>query len=166
MMNRWQGQGRSWYISLHDMKARPDNDLAQPSNADVTKADYEALAAFRHELRRFSAFSEQAAREAGLSPQQHQALLAIKGASGRDTLTVGEIAAALLIRPNSAVELVDRLVYLRLAERRPDPEDQRRVQVALTARAEDVLRSLAASHLEELRTARPSLLALLSRLES
>jgi DNA-binding MarR family transcriptional regulator len=146
------------------MKARPETQFVHPLNADVTKPDYEALAAFRHELRRFAVFSEQAARDAGLSPQQHQALLAIKGAVGRQTLSVGEIAAALLIRPNSAVELVDRLSFLGLVERRPDPGDQRRVLVALTTRAEEVLGALAAAHLMELRTARPSLLALLDRL--
>lgn len=134
-------------------------------DAGVTKLDYEALAAFRRELRRFTAFSEKAARAAGLSPQQHQALLAIKGAPGRETLSVGEIAAALLIRPNSAVELVDRLVDVGLAQRRADAADHRKVQVALTGRAEKVLRALAAAHLAELRTARPSLLTLMSRLE-
>jgi DNA-binding MarR family transcriptional regulator len=82
------------------------------SGPQLHKSDYEALAAFRHALRRFVAFSAEAARAAGLTPQQHQALLAIKGAPGRESLTVGEIAAHLLIRPNSAVELVDRLAEL------------------------------------------------------
>ena len=76
--------------------------------ATLRKQDYEVLAAFRRALRRFMAFSEQAARTARLTPQQHQVLLAIKGASGRDVLSVGEIGAALMIRPHSAVELIDR----------------------------------------------------------
>ncbi len=120
------------------------------SGRDLSKADYEALAAFRHALRRFAAFSDEAARRAGLTPQQHQALLAIRGAPGRDSLSVGEIAAHLLIRPHSAVELVDRLVELGHAERHPDPQDSRRVQVTLTARAKATLHELSAAHLEEL----------------
>jgi DNA-binding MarR family transcriptional regulator len=131
----------------------------------LRKADYEALAGFRQALRAFTAFSAAAARAAGLTPQQHQALLAIKGAPGRQTATVGEIAAALLIRPHSAAELVDRLTQLGLAERAGDPDDHRRVQVALTARAEEVLDGLSAEHLRELGAIRPTLLALLDRFE-
>ena len=132
----------------------------------LTKEDYEALARFRQALRGFAAFSEQAARTAGLSPRQHQALLAIKGAPGRQVLSVGEIAASLLIRPHSAVELVDRLVQLGLAERRADPADHRRVAVGLTGRAETVLHALSAAHLRELQAIRPALLELLRRFEA
>jgi DNA-binding MarR family transcriptional regulator len=128
------------------------------------KAEYEALAAFRAALRRFTAFSAEAARVAGLTPQQHQALLAIKGApGGRDTLSVGEIAASLLIRPNSAVELVNRLAELELVRRAADPADSRRVQVGLTERSERVLHDLSAAHLRELAAIRPALLALLGQ---
>ncbi len=113
----------------------------------------------------FTAFSAAAARAAGLTPQQHQALLAIKGAPGRPTATVGEIAASLLIRPHSAAELVDRLTQLGLVDRTGDPDDHRRVQVALTGQAEDVLDGLSAEHLRELGAIRPTLLALLHRFE-
>jgi DNA-binding MarR family transcriptional regulator len=132
----------------------------------LAKRDYEALARFRQALRRFAAFSEQAARTAGLTPQQHQVLLAIKGAPERETLSVGEIAMALLIRPHSAVELIDRLAQLGLVQRRDDPNDHRRVQVALTAAAEAALEDLSAAHLQELRRIRPALTDLLHRFES
>ena len=135
-----------------------------PTGRRVGKAEYEALAAFRHALRRFAAFSADAAREAGLTPQQHQALLAIKGAPGRETLAVGEIAAHLLIRPNSAVELVNRLAELGYVTREADPVDSRRVQVMLTARAEAALSDLSAAHLRELAAIRPLLLDLLQQI--
>ncbi len=134
--------------------------------ASLRKQDYEALAAFRRALRRFMAFSEQAARTARLTPQQHQVLLAIKGAPGRDVLSVGEIAAALMIRPHSAVELIDRLVQLGLVERRADAADHRRVNIALTEAADAALEDLSTAHLEELRRIRPALAGLLRRFDS
>ena len=76
----------------------------------ITKSQYENLAAFRFALRKFLRFSEDAAGAAGLTPQQHQALLAIKGFPGRDHVTVGELAERLQIKPHSAVGLIDRLV--------------------------------------------------------
>lgn len=145
------------------MVTRADHPTSRPAVGKLTKADYEALAAFRRAFRAFVSFSEQAARAAGLTPRQHQALLAIKGALGRPTLTVGEIAAALLVRPHSAVELVDRLAELGLVEREGHPEDRRRVAVGLTPRAERMLRDLSAAHFRELGAIRPMLLELLAR---
>jgi DNA-binding MarR family transcriptional regulator len=133
---------------------------------NLTKADYEALAAFRRALRQFTAFSEQAARRAGLTPQQHQALLAIKGAPAAAPVIIGDLAQALLIRPHSAVELVDRLAQLGLLERREDPVDHRRVRIALTPHAEALLSELSAAHLKELRAIRPALLDLLHRFDA
>lgn len=78
------------------------------SPAANKKSDYEALAAFRYALRQFLRFSEDAAATEGLSPQQHQALLAIKGFPGRDSVTIGELAEKLQVRHNSAIGLVDR----------------------------------------------------------
>jgi DNA-binding MarR family transcriptional regulator len=77
---------------------------------------------------------------------------------------VGEIAAHLLVRHNSAVELIDRLAAADLVARAPDPEDRRRILVGLTGRAEQLLRELSAAHLRELRAIRPALLTLLRRL--
>ncbi len=115
----------------------------------ISEKDYRTLAAYRHALRRYLAFSEGAARESGLTPQQYQAMLAIRG-HGRQ-MTIGELAEAMLVRHHSAVELVDRLVRAGLIVRSETPDDRRRVVVTLTARARALLERLAASHLEELR---------------
>jgi DNA-binding MarR family transcriptional regulator len=126
--------------------------------------DYMALADFRRALREFEAFSEAAARTAGLTPQQHQAILAIRGAPTA-RLSVGDLAAALLIRPNTAQELAGRLIRAGLAERIGDPGDRRRVVLQLTAKAEAVLSQLSAVHTAELRRRRALLHALLERLD-
>jgi DNA-binding MarR family transcriptional regulator len=135
-------------------------------NADadsITERDYATLAAFRLALRKFAAFSESEAKAAGLSPRQHQALLAIRGtvtADARD-MSIGDLAAHLLIRHNSAVELVDRLVDAGFVRRQADPADARRVALALTPQAETLLSGLSAAHLRELKAMRPALVALL-----
>jgi DNA-binding MarR family transcriptional regulator len=123
----------------------------------ITGAEYQALAAFRHALRRFLEFSAAAARTAGLPPQQHQALLAIKGFPGRDPMGVGELAAQLCVRPHSAVGFVDRLARRGLVRRVPSKDDHRRVQVQLTARGEALLARLSAAHRDELRRVGPEL---------
>jgi DNA-binding MarR family transcriptional regulator len=127
----------------------------------LTKSHYVQLAAFRHALRRFQRFSEEAARAAGLAPQQHQALLAIKGSPGRDYASVGELAERLQLRPHSAVGLVNRLVQRRLVRRSPSAADGRRLEVRLTARGESLLARLSAAHLRELRQIGPELRRLL-----
>jgi DNA-binding MarR family transcriptional regulator len=131
----------------------------------VTVKDYETLAAFRHTLRRFLAFSEAAARTSGLTAQQHQAILAIKGHVGTGPMTVGELADHLMIRPHSAVELIDRLVKADLVLRMESPEDRRRVALTLTPKAGTILAELSAIHLEELRRSRVLLEQLLERLD-
>jgi len=131
----------------------------------LRKADYEILAQFRYLLRQFTSFSESAAHQAGLTPQHHQALLAIKGFPGREQITIGELAERLCVRHHSVVGLVDRLVSQELCERRTDPADRRRVLVELTAKAEDVLAQLTLAHRDELRRVAPLLRALLSNLE-
>src|ERR1700710_3056259 len=105
-----------------------------PARRLITKSQYETLAALRHTLSRFLLFSQDAAREAGLAPQQHQALLAIKGFPGRDYLSVGELAERLHLRHHSAVGLVNRLARQQLVRRTPSANDRRRVDVRLTAR--------------------------------
>lgn len=123
----------------------------------MREADYAALAKFRYQLRTFLAFSEAAAQSAGLTPQQHQALLAIKGLADPDGASVGDIARFLLIRHHTAVGLVDRMVKLELIGRKADPEDARRVLVKLTAKGEQKLRSLSRIHVDELSAAAPAL---------
>lgn len=130
----------------------------------MSKADYEALAAFRYALRQFLHFSEEAAASVGLTPQQHQALLAIKGFAGRDRATIGELAERLQIRHHSAVGLVDRLAALDLVIREHATDDRRQVYVALTARGAQMLEQLATAHREELRRIRPQLSLLLEQL--
>jgi DNA-binding MarR family transcriptional regulator len=131
----------------------------------LRKADYEILAQFRYLLRQFASFSESAAHQAGLTPQHHQALLAIKGFPGRDQITIGELAERLSVRHHSVVGLVDRLVSQELCARRTDPTDRRRVLVELTGKAENALAQLSLAHRDELRQVAPLLRALLSNLE-
>lgn len=130
------------------------------------QADYEALAEFRYRMRCFLEFSQNRARAVGLTPRQHQALLAIRGFGGGRKANVGDLAEKLRIRHHSAAELVDRLVEAGLVMRRHDPGDQRRVLLELTSRAGECLAGLSAAHLEELERMAPLLeqmLALLKR---
>jgi DNA-binding MarR family transcriptional regulator len=128
----------------------------------ITKEEYQALAAFRHALRKFLHFSEEAAVAAGLTPQQHQALLAVK-ASVEESLTIGELAERLQLRHHSAVGLVNRLVSQRLLKRHRSSADRRQVDLILTSTGERLLRELSASHREELRRIGPQLKVLLER---
>ncbi|MDE2182767.1 MAG: MarR family transcriptional regulator [Alphaproteobacteria bacterium] len=130
---------------------------------DLDRSDYHHLAAFRRVLRQFLAFSESAARAAGLSPQQHQALLAIKGRDG-SAPTIGDVAGDLAIRHNSMVGLADRLERGGLLRRQSDPKDGRRVVLALTSDAEKLLAQLTAAHREELRRLTPVLKLLLAEI--
>ena len=130
----------------------------------LSKAEYELLAAFRYALRQFLHFSEESARAAGIEPQQHQALLAIKGFPERDRITIGELAERLQIKHHSAVGLAGRLVANGLAARETDVGDRRQVYLILTPHGEAKLERLAATHKEELRRLGPELHALLARL--
>ena len=132
---------------------------------DPVRIDYQALAEFRFALRRFLAFSAEAVKKAGLTPQQHQALLALKGGSDTESMTVQELAAQLLVQHNSTVELVDRLEVSGLVRRARDLEDGRRARVLLTSKAQRLLRSLSSAHIQELKAARPAFLALLRKLD-
>jgi DNA-binding MarR family transcriptional regulator len=142
-------------MSPRRAKARSLKAPSQPSidAKPFRDADYAALAQFRYELRKFLAFSESAAREEGLTSQQHQALLAIKGFSQDRPVSVGELAGYLLIQNHSAVELVDRMGRLGLLQRAPDPEDGRRILIRLSAEGERRLKRLSRAHLEELSAA-------------
>ena len=135
-----------------------------PRRRPISKSQYENLAAFRFALRKFLRFSEEAAGAAGLTPQQHQALLAIKGFPGRDQVTVGELAERLQIKHHSAVGLIDRLVLENLVERDASAEDRRQVNIRLTERGESMLEELSSMHREQLRLIGPELSTLLQRL--
>ncbi|HTP07606.1 MAG TPA: MarR family transcriptional regulator [Anaerolineae bacterium] len=133
--------------------------------AKVSKADYETLAAFRYTLRQFLHFSEEAARKVGLTPQQHQALLAIKGYPGRDYVTIGELAERLQIRHHSAVGLVDRLEAQNFVARQAAEDDRRQVYVQVTSRGLNLLEQLSATHRTELQRVGPQISQLLAQLE-
>jgi DNA-binding MarR family transcriptional regulator len=135
-------------------------------SARLSQADYERLARFRYLLRRFLAFSEDAADEVGLTPQQHQALLAIKGFGARSPMDTGALAECLGIRHHSAVGLLDRLVAKRLVRRRVGREDRRQVLAELTPKAENVLRDLSLAHRRELERLSPVLRLLLEQMEA
>ena len=139
-----------------------ESEGRRSGGADLKPADYERLADFRYLLRRFLVFSEEAAHEAGLTAQQHQALLAIKGYRGREPLTIGTLAQRLAIRPHSAVGLLDRLASKELIRRCDASGDRRQVCIELTGTAEILLRSLTVAHRDELKRLAPLLRALLN----
>ena len=137
---------------------RSDDDV-------LTSGDYEALAAFRHAVRRYLAFAEAGARSVGLTSQQHQALLAIKAQAVSRPVSIGDLAAELHIKHHSAVELVGRLEKAGFTQRSADVEDRRRVLVSLTASGEGVLAALSVKNLQELRVIAPAFSGLLGQLE-
>lgn len=130
----------------------------------ISITDYQALAEFRYQIRRFLHFSEEAAYAAGLEPQQHQLLLALKGLPEEKNATIGELAERLQLRHHSMVELIDRLVKRGLVERQRDEEDQRRVLVSITPQGEEVLHNLSYQMLTELRSTGPNLVHSLNAL--
>lgn len=133
-----------------------------PDRRDTSDVvDYEALARLRYELRKFQAFSSAAADKAGLTPQQHQALLTVRGFSSRNPVSIGDLATFLLIRHHTAVELVDRMTKLELLSRVVDGGDGRRVLVKLTREGERRLQKLSKIHLKELRAIGPTLTRML-----
>jgi DNA-binding MarR family transcriptional regulator len=132
----------------------------------LAQADYEALAAFRYALRKFEHHSDENVRAAQLMPQQHQALLVIKGGyPGATAITVAQLADALLVKHHSAVELVGRLVKAGLVARRTSDSDRRRVMISITPAGDEVLLSLSSANLGVLRRAAPVLSYLLRLLE-
>lgn len=122
------------------------------------------MAAFRYHLRRFLHFSEEAAQQVGLAPQQHQAMLTIKGFPGRDYVTIGELAEWLQIKHHSAVGLVNRLVGQGLVTRNAGTEDRRQVYISLTEHGIELLSELTAAHKAEVRRVRTTLQELMDRL--
>jgi DNA-binding MarR family transcriptional regulator len=126
-------------------------------------SQFAALADFRHQVRRFLHFSEQAARAAGFEPRQHQLLLALKG-SREPHPTIGALAERLQIRHHSAVELINRMVRHGWVRRVHSREDRRRVEVRLTRSGNAALGRLSATHLRELRQTGPALVSALEAL--
>ena len=135
-----------------------------PVRPDVSAREYRALAELRYVIRRFLNFSERAARDAKIEPQQHQLLLALKGLPPDRRPTVRALAERLQLRHNSAVELAQRSIDRGLVERRSSDADRREVLLRVTPQGERVLRGLTVAHRAELRSAAPLLLGALETL--
>lgn len=125
------------------------NSTAVPS---LSKADFEAIAAFRYSLRRFLRFSERAARRDGITPQQHQLLLAIKGLPAGEQATVSVLAERLQMQQHSMVGLIDRTVAQQLVRREQGTVDRRQVFIHVTPAGDEKLRHLSVQHRRELMT--------------
>jgi DNA-binding MarR family transcriptional regulator len=138
---------------------------AAPKKSLLSPADYETLASFRYGVRRYLAFAEANARSVGLTSQQHQALLAIKVHTASKPMSIGDLAAELLIKHHSTVELVGRLEKAGFARRIVDAEDRRKMQVSLSPAGEKVLADLSVSNLQELRLIAPAFKGLLGQVE-
>ncbi len=121
----------------------------------LTTRDYAELASFRHALRGFLRFSEAAAAQEGLTSQHYQAMLILRGWPDGQALSINDLAQQLLIKHNSAVGLVDRLVNERLVVREASTIDRRKVELRLSSRGRQVLARLAAVHRDELRRMGP-----------
>lgn len=124
--------------------------MADATDPDLTDDQYRRLLAFRTGLRRFLRWSETEAAAVGVTPAQHQLLLAVRGHGDVRGPTVGDLASHLLLRHHSTVGLVDRAAAAGLVERTPDADDARIVRVRLTAEGEARLSELSALHLQEL----------------
>ena len=116
----------------------------------LATSDYRRLLRFRDGLRTFLKWSEEQAQTAGMTPAQHQLLLAIRGHPGEDAPTIGDVAEHLLLQHHSAVGLVDRAEKAGLVRRSPDREDHRIVRLSLTSKSRRLLERISAANLEEL----------------
>jgi DNA-binding MarR family transcriptional regulator len=121
-------------------------------NAVMSKTDFETLANFRYQLRRFLRFSEEVTRRSGITPLQYQLMLQIKGFPGREWATVAELAERLQAKHHGVVALVSRCEAAGLVRRAASRGDQRRVEVALTQQGEQCLERLARLHRDELQS--------------
>ena len=116
----------------------------------LTKHDFEILADFRYQIRKFVRFSEQIARRHGITPRQYLLLLHVKGYPGRDWATIGELAERLQAKHHGVVALVSRCEKQGFVERRRSSEDRRRIEIHLLENGERVLNKLARLHRAEL----------------
>jgi len=138
-----------------------DDDMSDDvTNKPLSQADYEALARFRQALRNFMAFSDSQLEAVGMGPQRYQALLAIKAKPGDALVSVGELAELLLIKPNTAAELVNRLESAGLIERVRDPADRRRALLSLTLAGAAKLDEVAQVHFAKLQESRSAIINL------
>jgi DNA-binding MarR family transcriptional regulator len=129
--------------------------------AKISNTDYRSLAAFRFEIRKFLAFSEGAARTAGIEPQQHQLLLVVRGLPAGARPTIRVVSERLCVKHHTAVALVDKLEDRGLLLRERGSEDRREVLLRLTSKGDAMLRELSALHRAQLRTVGPAMVAAL-----
>lgn len=130
----------------------------------VTEIEYRQLAEIRYHIREFLQFSVLAARRCGIEPQQHQLMLAIKGLPPETKPTIRVLSARLCLRHNSTVELINRLASRGALIRRPGEEDRREVLIELTPLGEELLERLSVLHIQELRSAGPTLIRALEQI--
>jgi DNA-binding MarR family transcriptional regulator len=150
--------------SLRADSRRKTPKSTSPDSGTVLSVDqFQRLAEFRFQLRRFLHFSNIAAEGAGLRPQQYQLLQCVYGMPQELDPTIANVAARMLLKHNSAVELVDRTIEQGLLRRSPDPTDHRRILLRVTAQGERLIASLAEYHLAELELAGPELIRALKR---
>jgi DNA-binding MarR family transcriptional regulator len=140
-------------------------DLSDGTASDLNDADFERLLALRTGLRRFVHWSEEQARGAGITPAQHQLLLAVRGHPAEIGPTIGELAGYLLLRPHSTSELIDRAVAAGLVTRTHDGGNASIVRVALTPLGTEKLRELSGAHLQELAELGPTMRTLWKAIE-
>ena len=146
----------------------PKSDNLRRPSPPLSNQRYQALAAFRKALREFLHFSEEAALEAGVAPQQHQAMLVIRASSAGNSedgiVTIGDLAAQLQVKHQSAVGLVNRMEAAGLVRKTQDAGDRRRMCVRLSKRGHRLLEKLAAAHAAELARVGPALRTMLKSL--
>src|SRR5262245_29519147 len=130
----------------------------------TTQPDFKAMAELRYQIRRFLRFSETAARQAGIEPQQHQLLLAVRGLPDVLKPTIGVLAERMQLQHHSTVELIDRLVERGFLFRLRSTDDKRQVLVKLTHDGEEFLKRLSLHHLQELQSAGPAFVKVLRNL--
>jgi DNA-binding MarR family transcriptional regulator len=148
-----------------DDAARPSGVVKRTPLPRLADEDYQRLAAFRHAVRRFLHFSESAAESMGITAPQYHALLVVRVSAGAQPhIAINELAGQLLIKHNSAVGLVDRLVDQGLLVRKAATDDARKVNLTLTDKGSRVLERLAQSHRDELSRVGPELQKLLRQI--
>lgn len=133
-----------------------------PASDEPSLTDYRALAQFRYQIRRFLSFSEQAARAAGMEPQQHQLLLAIKGLPPDRRPTIKALAERLCVQHHTVVALVDQVEARKLVRRKRHAKDRREILLVLTAQGDRILRGLSVLHRDQLRVVGPTLVEALA----
>ncbi len=132
--------------------------------AEITTAEYRALAELRYLIRKFVGEGEAAARAAGLEPQHYLLLLALRGLPEGEEATIRALADRLALKHHSAVELIDRLEVHGYVRRSRSRDDRRRVLVALLPRGEKLLEQVAGDRISELRASGAALVNAISAL--